>query len=410
MNKKVAITAYDVDPYKGSESTTGWNFPYHIAKLSGFDVTVFTRENNQENIDKYIQNHPELKLENLHFEYFDLPKKYLFWKKGARGATLYYYLWQFFVINKIKRTNRYDLYHALNFHADSFPSFLWRIKGPFVWGPISHHEPIDNKFFADYPNIEKYKDKIRAMVKYCLWKADPFLKICCDRADIIFAGHSMVAKRLNLAKSKVRILNQVASLELLINAPKSTVRNTFKFVTIGRTVPLKGFDLAIEAFIAAEKKLLNAQEPINIELLIIGDGKYTEQLKKLSQSSDNISFTGWLEHSKVYELIQSSNVFLFPSHEGAGMVIAEAASMGLPIITFDNYGAGELIGNDCGIKVNCEQSRELIVNSLSSAILTMANDNEAYLNYSNAIKKHYRTKMTWDAKAIEIIKTYQELL
>lgn len=410
MNKKVAITAYDVNPYKGSESATGWNFPYHIAKLSDFDITVFTRENNQEHIEKYLQQFPELELKNLHFEYFDLPKKYRFWKKGARGSTLYYYLWQFFVTNKIKQTDTYNLYHALNFHTDSFPSFLWRINGPFVWGPISHHESINEKFFVNYPNVEKYKDKIRTVIKKVLWKTDPFLRKCGDRADIIFAGHSMVAKRLNLTGSKVRILNQVASPELCINTHKPVNGNTFRFVTIGRTVPLKGFDLAIDAFISAEKKLLTVKSSIKIELLIIGDGKYTNQLRHISQSSDSVSFTGWLDHSKVYELLQSSNVFLFPSHEGAGMVVAEAASMGLPIITLDNYGPGELIDNDCGIKVNCEKSRELIVSSLSSAILTMVNDTEAYLNYSTAIKKYYHSKMTWDAKAIEIIKAYKELL
>lgn len=410
MNKKIAITAYDVDPYKGSESTTGWNFPYHIAKLSQFEITVFTRENNQKNIDKYIQEHPELKLSNLHFEYFDLPKKYRFWKKGARGATLYYYLWQFFIVNKINKVNQYDLYHALNFHADSLPSFLWRMQGPFIWGPISHHESINDKFLIKYPKIEKYKDKIKAIVKRCLWKADPFLKICSTKAHIIFSGHSMVVKRLKIDGSKVRILNQVASSELDIKAKSPAGGNSFRFVTIGRTVPLKGFDLAIDAFIAAEKKMLNLKGPINIELLIIGDGKYTEQLKKLSKASQNISFTGWIEHSKVYELLQSSDVFIFPSHEGAGMVVAEAASMGLPIITLDNYGPGELIDSDCGIKVNCEQSRELIVNSLGAAIISMANDQDAYLNYSSAIKKHYNLKMTWDAKATEVIKAYKELL
>lgn len=50
-------------------------------------------------------------------------------------------------------------------------------------------------------------------------------------------------------------------------------------------------------------------------------------------------------------LYSEASLFFFPSHEGAGMVVPEALSCGLPVLCFDNAGPGEFITDSCGIKV-----------------------------------------------------------
>ena len=47
-------------------------------------------------------------------------------------------------------------------------------------------------------------------------------------------------------------------------------------------------------------------------------------------------------------IFQNGVAFLFPSHEGAGMVVTEALSFGLPVICLDNAGPGELIDSSSG--------------------------------------------------------------
>ena len=45
-------------------------------------------------------------------------------------------------------------------------------------------------------------------------------------------------------------------------------------------------------------------------------------------------------------------LFSFPSHEGAGMVVAEAMSFGLPVVCLNNEGPGEFITTNCGFAVH----------------------------------------------------------
>jgi hypothetical protein len=55
--KTILITAYAVNPYKGSEDGMGWNFILQAAKNQ--QVIAVTRINNGPHIRKYMQEHPE---------------------------------------------------------------------------------------------------------------------------------------------------------------------------------------------------------------------------------------------------------------------------------------------------------------------------------------------------------------
>ena len=92
--KTVIVSCYDINPFKGSESGTGWNFSYQIAK--NYKVIAITRENNKEKIDEFIDKF-DVDVSNISFEYYDLPYWLRFWKKGNRGSFIYYNLWQFVV-------------------------------------------------------------------------------------------------------------------------------------------------------------------------------------------------------------------------------------------------------------------------------------------------------------------------
>ena len=75
--KKILITAYDVDPYKGSESGFGWNM---ISQASRYNhIIAITRKNNRSRIEEYIKQN-NICTDNLVFYYFDLPYYLRFWK------------------------------------------------------------------------------------------------------------------------------------------------------------------------------------------------------------------------------------------------------------------------------------------------------------------------------------------
>jgi len=87
---RVLASAYDINPYKGSESGTGWNFIHQISRFN--KVIAITRKNNRANIEKYIKEN-NICIENIDFQYYDLPYFLRFWKRGSRGSFIYYNLW-----------------------------------------------------------------------------------------------------------------------------------------------------------------------------------------------------------------------------------------------------------------------------------------------------------------------------
>ena len=43
----ILLTAYDINPYKGSEAATGWNFTIQVTRKN--KVVAITRKNNKQN-------------------------------------------------------------------------------------------------------------------------------------------------------------------------------------------------------------------------------------------------------------------------------------------------------------------------------------------------------------------------
>lgn len=87
--ENILISAYACEPDKGSEPGAGWNWAVEIAKYHS--VTVITRTNNRDSIEKELAVHPR---SNMKFLYYDLPDSIRRWKKGQKGIQLYYTLWQ----------------------------------------------------------------------------------------------------------------------------------------------------------------------------------------------------------------------------------------------------------------------------------------------------------------------------
>jgi glycosyltransferase involved in cell wall biosynthesis len=401
--KRVLITAYDVDPYSGSESATGWNYIYNLSK--SYNVVAVTRKNNKENIERYRKEF-SVGSEELCFEYYDLPRWATFWKKGSRGSMLYYYLWQIGVALVNRNKKDIDLVHSLNFHCDWLPSFLWILGKPFVWGPVSHHEPIPYCFAKEYSLKVAKVEKIKGLIKQAFWRFDPFIYMCRKKAVAIIGGHYLVKKRLRLTSNYIG-LSQVASHHLELGGVKTG--KDFVIIAVGRIIPLKGFDLVLRGLARfLDENSAKLHKPIYLD--VVGDGPYMSYLQKLGGElglAEYIKFHGWIEKDCVVEKMASSSVFCFPSHEGAGMVVAEALSVGTPIICFDNYGPGTLVDENVAIKVSYKNYNEA-VEGISNAISELYFDEYKLTRMSVSAKKYFEENLTWEVKTLEIAKIYEQ--
>jgi len=109
-------------------------------------------------------------------------------------------------------------------------------------------------------------------------------------------------------------------------------KQTSDVVFVGRLLSHKNVDVLIRAV-----AILTRKRP-DITCLIISDGPERPQLERLSAKmgvSDNIVFTGFIEHDvDKFRLMKASRVFAHPStREGFGIVALEALACGLPVVT-----------------------------------------------------------------------------
>jgi len=110
------------------------------------------------------------------------------------------------------------------------------------------------------------------------------------------------------------------------------------FLMIGRMVPYKRFDLAINVFNAIGKKLK-----------IIGDGPERKRLQKMArsqspgQAKSNIEFLGLISDYKIPDIYSQAQAVIFPQEEDFGIVPLEAMASGRPVIAYRGGGVLETI-------------------------------------------------------------------
>lgn len=103
------------------------------------------------------------------------------------------------------------------------------------------------------------------------------------------------------------------------------------FVYIGRLSPEKGVTLLAEA-----------ARGTGVRVKIVGDGELRQTLEI---QFPEIEFTGWQNREQVIEHIRSARALVLPSlwYETQGMVVAEAAALGVPAIVPDTCAARDMV-------------------------------------------------------------------
>lgn len=158
-------------------------------------------------------------------------------------------------------------------------------------------------------------------------------------------------------KSKIRIVNNFCNYqEVLEKAEMNSVvydNTKVNIVTVARISPEKGVDRAINVF----ERLKNEGYSFTYHV-VGGGGNYDElcTLVKEHNLSEYIFLHGY--DSNPYRYIKNANFFLLPSrNEAAGLVIDEARSLGVPVLSTKTVAAEETLSlHNCGWV--CENSDE----------------------------------------------------
>lgn len=408
--KTLLITAYAIHPQKGSEDGTAWNLVMQVARYHR--VILVTRENNLPAIKDYLAAHEPVQTQNLHLLGFDLPYYLRFWKRGGFGALPYFYLWQRYVVGFIRRQALdFDLVHNLNFHNDWTPTFLWKLNKPLVWGPVGHHPAIPTDFVRPVWGPKAWvKDQAFWAIKRLFWRFSPALQRSIGRASAVLALNSGVEKVLPVPAHKLYRFPAVGARAQTKPSLGERSSDRFELLSVGRFVPLKGFDLALRSF-AAFWHMLSPAERSGVRLTIVGKGPQEKALKQMAADlalGNSVRFIAWMPQEELMNLYQETDVFLFPSHEGAGMVIPEALSYGVPIVCLDNIGPGELVNETCALRVPYGTYQET-VDGLAREVECLYRDKDFRFSLSVGAIQRFATMFDWERKGKQLSQIYSQL-
>lgn len=339
--RKLLLIAYKIEQGKGSEDGTG----YHIAaELAAHhpDMTLISRVNNIEKL-RHDPNFRHMTLIGV-----DVPSWLGFFKKGGKGITLYYYLWQICVGLKIRTLERFDVIHQLNFHALWAPHFIFS-KAKIIWGPLTEHPRVP--FDCWYQSKFLYAGEIIKTLAKCLFRyCDPFLLPAVLRSDTVFLGQTKTPYPFN--RGKTVFLPQAAS--VFETGQTKEIDDVFSILFVGRFVDLKGVMLAIQA-------VEQANLPDKTQITFIGDGPLLPQMQ-----TDRVKILPWQNQQDLQQHYKKADLFLFPSFESQGLVVAEALAHGCPVLCLQGTGPSMLAGN-AGICVKQGKNQD-IVNTLALEI------------------------------------------
>jgi glycosyltransferase involved in cell wall biosynthesis len=120
------------------------------------------------------------------------------------------------------------------------------------------------------------------------------------------------------------------------------------YLMVGRLLPYKRFDIAIEAF-----------NRLELPLKIIGKGPEMAKLKKAANWS--IEFLGELTGDELKTHYQNCKALVFPQEEDFGIVALEAMACGRPVIAYRGGGALEsVLEGKTGVFFDEQNTKSLI--------------------------------------------------
>lgn len=142
----------------------------------------------------------------------------------------------------------------------------------------------------------------------------------------------------------------------------------FVILTVGQVIYRKGIDILLQSLVSLKG---------NWSLYIIG-GLPNEQLNAIINKNTfaNVKFIEFMDKKGLRDYYLAADLFILPTREDVwGLVINEAMSYGLPIITTKKCIAGLTLVDETNGRIIKEEDPE----SLSNAIMNMIEDENRLL-------------------------------
>lgn len=362
---KILLSAIACDPYRGSEAHFGWNALRVLA--SRHEVWVLGHGHDTESMQRAREE--GLIGDNVRF------LSHGEWGQRHRNRILSriqnwrdYQLWSRSVLNTALRLDSeigFDVAHHVTLSTWRVPSLLWKLRCPFVWGPIGGAEvfplrllPVLSPASAVYELVRRFQNQL-AMASHSL-------RSCIHNSAYIFASTPetlQLVRRLGAPVDRTSLLSAAFFSEHQVahfarETDRSRPGSPLRIFAGGDIEGRKGHALALRALALCKK------QGIDFCYHIAGQGPEIGHLQKLTRNlgiADRVKITPHLQRDEYLDALQSSQIYLLPSlRDNAPVTLMEAMLCGCTPVVIACGGPGWIVEPECGITVPICGENEMV--------------------------------------------------
>lgn len=386
----ILLSAYSINPYKGSEDAVGWNWVLTLSqKLPNSTIYILTRTYNENDTRKGIE---EFGLKNVKLIIVEVPKA-LDWFREKHSVFHhgYYMLWQKVAYNWVKNSGiKFDVIHHISMGNYRITGKMYKIKDAYtIFGPVGGGQTTP-KSLRSYYSDKKLYENIRALSNKVFAKSRLYKKQI-KSFDKVYAVNDETKNAIDAAANikcaklcDIAIRSDMANLNIE-HKPKEQV----DIVYLGRIIELKGIMLLMDVI-----KNIKTDKKYHIHLY--GNGELANQVQskiKEYNISDFVTLEGKVEYTKIADIYKNADIFVHPTlRDSSGAVFVEAMANKLPIVALNQSISRDLNKNKCGLFVNVNQSKDGIINEFANDLAKLIEDYDLRVrlgqngyNYANSV-------------------------
>lgn len=394
----ILLSAYSINPFRGSEDAVGWNWLLQLYKNFNEEndkIYVVTKKFNEEDTVRGIE---EAKLKNVELAIVDVPEA-LNWfrEKHSVFHHMYYILWQKEAYKWAKKSKiKFDIIHHVSMGNYRITGKMYKIKDAYtIFGPVGGGQttpPALKYYYSKQKVYENYRELVNKVFMYIPW-----YKKHIKQFDAVYTTNfetKNIIEKLSGRKCEViadiSVPNEMKFLEI-----QERHNDKIRIIYVGRFIELKGLMFLVDV-------VKNIKTQRDFEVVLYGSGELEESLRKKINElhlENVMHIFGQVEHTEISQIYRDADIFAHPTfRDSSGLVFAEAMANKLPIVALNQSFAKILNDNSCGLFVNTTQSREKIVNEFADKLCRLIESPDLRDKLGNNGYNFVNTQLTMEKK------------
>jgi glycosyltransferase involved in cell wall biosynthesis len=403
---RVLCITYQCSPYGGSEKGIGWNWVVEIAKY--FDTFVICKQQRfEKDIRRWLTENGAIA--GLHF-YFVPRTRFEKLMKIIPGLFfIAYYLWHrraYRLALSLHKEIHFHLSHQITLATFREPGFLWKLGVPFIWGPFGGSENYPWRFLLRAGFSGAIQEGTRNILNFLQLRSRR-VRTAANRAAALIASNSTGAKDL----ARVQRIGSFQMLHVGVTELKEKVilehrhGGPLRILWVGTFLHRKALHILLYA-------LQRVSPAYPYQLKILGKGPLESRWRRLSTClgvNKYCQWLGWVPPDRVKLEYDWADVLIFSSlRDQCGTVVTEALSRGVPLVCLDHQGVGDVITENCGIKIPVTTPDE-VISRLRDAIVYLSNNPEKLHELSHGARERARDYL-WSSNGKKMAEIYRQVL